>query len=179
LIYLIRHGEAAAGWGDHPDPGLSDLGHKQAQAVAGLLGVKSIKQIISSPMQRCRETSGPLSRQTGLEPAIAPQVSEIGTPANTPDRVAWLRGLMAGTWTGAGESFIKWRADMGAFISGLPADTAVFSHFVAINALCSLLEDDDRTTVFRPGHCSVTRLEWQDGRLRVAEYGSEAATRVL
>ena len=24
MIYLVRHGEAAASWGNHPDPGLSD-----------------------------------------------------------------------------------------------------------------------------------------------------------
>lgn len=179
MIYLIRHGEAAAGWGDHPDPGLSELGLKQAVAVAAILSAKGIKKIISSPMQRCRETSGPLSRHLGFEPAIAAQVSEIGTPPGTPDRVAWLRALMAGTWTEAGRDYLDWRADMGAFVEALPADTAVFSHFVAINALCGLLENDDRTTVFRPGHCSVTRLEWRGDRLRVAEYGSEAATRVL
>ena len=86
---------------------------------------------------------------------------------------------MAGTWTEAGAPFVDWRARMGAFVDALPARTAVFSHFVAINALCGLLEQDDRVTVFRPGHCSVTRLERRDGRLRVAEYGSEAATRVL
>ena len=52
-------------------------------------------------------------------------------------------------------------------------------HFVAINALVGALEGDDRVTVFRPGHCSVTRLERRGAGLRVAEYGSEAATRVL
>lgn len=33
-IYLIRHGQAAAGFDGHRDPGLSDLGRKQAIAVA-------------------------------------------------------------------------------------------------------------------------------------------------
>ena len=179
MIYLIRHGEAAAGWGDHPDPGLSALGAKQAQAVAAQLNAATITNIISSPMQRCRETSAPLSDLLSLTPAIAPQVSEIGTPPDIGDRVTWLRGLMAGTWTEAGAPFADWRARMGAFVDDLPARTAVLSHFVAINALCGLLEQDDRVTVFRPGHCSVTRLERSDGRLRVAEYGSEAATRVL
>ena len=179
MIYLIRHGEAAAGWGDHPDPGLSALGAKQAQAVAAQLNAATITNIISSPMQRCRETAAPLSDLLSLTSAIAPQVSEIGTPPDIGDRVTWLRGLMAGTWTEAGAPFADWRARMGAFVDALPARTAVFSHFVAINALCGLLEQDDRVTVFRPGHCSVTRLERRDGRLRVAEYGSEAATRVL
>lgn len=179
MIYLIRHGEAAAGWGDHPDPGLSDLGARQAEAVAEILGGHGIQRVISSPMQRCRETSAPLSAKLGLSPAIAPEVSEIATPANTPDRVSWLRAVMAGTWTEAGPDYVGWRANMGAFVSALPAGSAVFSHFVAINALCGLLEGDDRVTVFRPGHCSVTRLDMKDGRLRVAEYGSESATRVL
>lgn len=179
MIYLIRHGEAAAGWGDHPDPGLSELGNRQAEAVAEILGRFGIQNIIASPMQRCRETSGPLSAKLGLSPAIAREVSEIATPADTQDRVAWLRTVMAGTWTEAGADYVGWRAEMGAFVSALPAGTAVFSHFVAINALCSLLEGDDRVTVFRPGHCSVTRLEQRDGRLRLAEYGSESATRVL
>ena len=99
MIYLIRHGEAAAGWGDHPDPGLSALCAKQAQAVAAQFNAATITNIISSPMQRCRETSAPLSDLLSLTPAIAPQVSEIGTPPDIGDRVTWLRGLMAGTWT--------------------------------------------------------------------------------
>lgn len=179
MIYLIRHGEAEAGWGDHPDPGLSALGTKQASAVADLLGGAGILNIVSSPMQRCRETSAPLAQALNIVPAIAPQVSEIGTPAGAADRVAWLRGVMAGTWLQAGAEYVGWRSTMGAFVDGLAPHTAVFSHFVAINALCGLLEQDDRVTVFRPGHCSITRLERRDGKLRVAEYGSESATRVL
>jgi len=179
LIWLIRHGEAEAGWGDHPDPGLSTLGAGQAVAVANLLKDSGVRSIISSPMQRCRETSQPLSELLGLTPSIAPQVSEIATPSGTVDRVAWLRSVMAGTWTDAGDTYVGWRAAMGEFVGSLPPGTAVFSHFVAINALCGLLEGDDRVTVFRPGHCSLTRLERTGGRLRVAEYGSESATRVL
>lgn len=179
MIWLIRHGEAEAGWGDHPDPGLSALGRKQAEAVAAILAPLPVRGLISSPMQRCRETSEPAAARFKSAPAIAPEVSEIGTPANTPDRVSWLRAVMAGTWSEAGEDYVAWRRRMGEFISALREGTAVFSHFVAINALCGLFENDDRVTVFRPGHCSVTRLERRGGVLRVAEYGSESATRVL
>lgn len=179
MIWLIRHGEAEAGWGDHPDPGLSALGHKQAEAVAGLLAPLSVTGLVSSPMQRCRETSAPTSARLSLAPAIAPEVSEIATPPETADRVSWLRSVMAGTWTAAGETYTGWRRRMGDYVEALPDGTAVFSHFVAINALCGLFEGDDRVTVFRPGHCSVTRLERRGGVLRVAEYGSESATRVL
>lgn len=179
MIWLIRHGEAEAGWGDHPDPGLSALGRKQAEAVAAILAPLPVRRIISSPMQRCRETSEPTATQLTLAPAIATEVSEIATPSDTPDRVSWLRAVMAGTWAEAGNEYVGWRRRMGDFVSALPHGTVVFSHFVAINALCGLFEQDDRVTVFRPGHCSVTRLERRDGVLRVAEYGSESATRVL
>lgn len=179
MIYLIRHGEAEAGWGDHPDPGLSALGAKQAEAVAGILAGFGIRKIISSPMQRCRETSAPLASRLALTPEISTEVSEIATPPDTADRVAWLRAVMAGTWPEAGPDYVAWRSGMGAFVEALPPHTAVFSHFVAINALCGLLEGEEKVTVFRPGHCSVTRLERSGGRLKVAEYGSESATRVL
>jgi len=179
LIWLIRHGEAAAGWGDHPDPGLSAVGAKQAEAVAEILKGAGVQRVVSSPMQRCRETSAPLAAKLGLTPVIAPQVSEIATPPGTPDRVDWLRTVMAGTWTSAGPDYAQWRSRMSTFAHDLPEGAAVFSHFVAINALCGFLEQDDRVTMFRPGHCSITRLERRHGQLRVAEYGSEAATRVL
>ncbi len=179
MIWLIRHGEAAAGWGDHADPGLSDLGHRQAEATAAILAPLSVRRLVSSPMQRCRETSAPTAKQFALSPVIAPEVSEITAPAGTEDRASWLRGIMTGTWSDAGETYIAWRRRAGDFVEALPEGTVVFSHFVAINALCGLFENDDRVTVFRPGHCSITRLERRGGALRVAEYGSEAATRVL
>lgn len=179
MIFLIRHGEAAASWGDHPDPGLSDLGKGQAEAAAETLTRLGATSAISSPMQRCRETARPFEARAGLMARVVPEVSEISTPAGIEDRVAWLRGLMAGTWTEAGADLVAWRMRMAETVAGLPDGVAVFSHFVAINALVGALEGDDRVTVFRPGHCSVTRLERCGGVLRVAEYGSESATRVL
>jgi len=179
VIFLIRHGEAAASWGDHPDPGLSDLGKGQAEAAAEILTRLGATSAISSPMQRCRETARPFEALAGLTAKIVPEVSEISTPAGIADRVTWLRGLMAGTWTEAGADLSAWRSRMSETVTNLPDGVAVFSHFVAINALVGALEGDDRVTVFRPGHCSVTRLERRGGVLRVAEYGSESATRVL
>ncbi len=179
MIFLIRHGEAAASWGDHPDPGLSDLGKGQAAAVAEILVKLGATSAITSPMQRCRETAQPFEALVGLKAGVVPEVSEISTPPGIEDRVSWLRGLMTGTWTQAGSDLASWRTRMSETVTNLSEGVAVFSHFVAINALVGALEGDDRVTVFRPGHCSVTRLERRNGVLRVAEYGSESATRVL
>jgi broad specificity phosphatase PhoE len=86
---------------------------------------------------------------------------------------------MAGDWDGGSHSYINWRRSMLDFVSGLADDTAVFSHFVAINALVGMIEADPRVVLFRPGHCSLTQLKRENGKLAVAEYGSESATRVL
>ena len=76
MIFLVRHGEAAAGWGDHPDPGLSDLGQAQAHQVASNLADLGATSLISSPMQRCRETASPLAEHLGTSARIEPAVSE-------------------------------------------------------------------------------------------------------
>lgn len=130
-------------------------------------------------MQRARETAAPFAKLVGKAPEIVPEVSEISTPAGVTDRVLWLRGVMAGTWDEAGPGLVRWRDEMGARVAALPEGTAVFSHFVAINALAGLFASDAKVTVFRPGHCSITRLDRDENGLCVVEYGSEASTRVL
>ena len=179
MIYLVRHGEAAASWGDHPDPGLSELGQKQAAAAADALIALGATSAITSPMLRCRETALPFEQRTGLVATVAPEVSEIATPEGIDDRVVWLRTLMAGEWQGGTHSFSDWRGAMLDFVMGLADQTVVFSHFVAINALVGMIEANPRVVVFRPGHCSVTQLARVNGSLSIAEYGSESATRVL
>jgi len=179
VIYLVRHGEAAASWGNHPDPGLSELGHKQAEAAAVSLLSLGARSAVCSPMQRCRETAAAFERLADVKAAIEPVVSEIETPDGIGDRVAWLQSYMAGTWSAEGASHDAWRRKIAEALALLPDNTAVFSHFVAINAVVSLIDNDDRTTVFRPGHCSITRVDFSGAVPRVVEYGSQAATRVL
>jgi len=179
VIFLIRHGEAAAGWGDHPDPGLSDLGHKQAAVAAAALKALGARSAICSPMRRCRETAQAFEQAMGITATVEPLVSEIVTPQGIADRVSWLRGYMEGTWSQEGAAHDTWRRQMVEALLLLPENTAVFSHFVAINAIVSLIDQDERTTVFRPGHCSITRVDFSGAVPRVVEYGSQAATRVL
>jgi len=112
LIYLVRHGEAAASWGDHPDPGLSALGQDQAIAVAQQLATKGIKHVVSSPMQRCRETAAPFEVLSGIKSDVETRVSEVGTPSDVEDRVSWLQKIMAGQWTDAGSDLLAWQAQL-------------------------------------------------------------------
>jgi len=177
MIFLVRHGEAAAGWGDHPDPGLSALGHKQAEAVARQLATLGATSLISSPMQRCRQTAAPFAKHLGINARIEPAVSEIVTPDTVDDRVTWLRNLMGGHWP---DNMLPWCQSARKAVEALPDGTAVFSHFVAINAIVGQLQGKPNVLVFKPGHCSVTILERKpQGNLRLEQLGEEAATRVL
>lgn len=179
MIYLIRHGEAAASWGSHPDPGLSKNGQAQADTAANTLFDANIERIYSSPMQRCQETGQAFAIASGLELVIEPRVTEIPTPPHVEDRVSWLRSLMSGTWNAAPELVQAWRSDLIAAVSALPSNTAVFTHFVAINALVGHLEGTDLVTVFRPNYCSLTRVEHKDGTLTLVERGASLETKVL
>ncbi|MDJ0922458.1 MAG: histidine phosphatase family protein [Henriciella sp.] len=179
MIFLVRHGEAAASWGEHPDPGLSDKGAAQAKQVAQNLHRESISSIISSPMQRCQDTAAAFCDVSGLALNTHLNVSEIPTPGGIKDRVSWLRTLMGGTWTEAPPVVQDWRTNLIETVEALPDQTVVFSHFVAINALVGHLEGSTNVTVFRPTHCSVTRLKRDENGLNLVQRGSEATTQIL
>ena len=59
------------------------------------------------------------------------------------------------------------------------AGAAVFSHFVAINAVVSSLTGSDQVIVFRPDHTSCTTFAAGPHGLEIVERGAEAATSVL
>jgi broad specificity phosphatase PhoE len=128
-------------------------------------------------MARCRETARPFEKQRETHARIEAGVGEVRAPAGTSaaDRPAWLKGVMAGTWTEAGPGIGAWRASVLRAVEACPDETAIFSHFVAINAVVGLLTGDERVLTFRPGHCSITKLARKNGKLVVAELGSEGA----
>jgi broad specificity phosphatase PhoE len=174
-LYLVRHGRAEAGFGEALDPALDELGREQAQAVARELAPHGPLPILTSPLRRTRETAAPLASLWNVEPVVEPAVAEIPSPTqNLQERVAWLRAFMAGSWRNATPILAQWREDCLTALAGLPADTVVFSHFVAINVAAGAATSDDRVLAFSPDNCSVTVLEKDGGMLRLIEKGREA-----
>lgn len=186
-IYLIRHGRPASSWGDvDPDPGLDAVGAEQAQAVAHTLlslpeAVRPIR-VISSPLRRCRETAQPFADALGMPAKIVAEVGEIPTPLDiaAASRSAWLSTAFAGRWSqiNGDLDYDAWRRDVALAVGNAPL-TAVFSHFVAINAVVSVLAGHDRVIDFRPDHTSITVLEVGESGLKIFERGHEAQTGVL
>jgi broad specificity phosphatase PhoE len=174
-IHMVRHGRAAAGFGESHDPGLDELGQKQAEDVAQELAPGGPLPIMSSPLRRTRETATPLAKLWRTEPVIEEAVAEIPSPTdNLQERVAWLREFMAGSWRNATPALAQWREDVIAALLAIDEDTVIFSHYIAINVAAGTALDDDRIVVFSPDNCSVTVFGNDAGSLRLIEKGREA-----
>lgn len=70
MIHLVRHGEAAGGTQPRggADPGLSDLGRRQVQALANRLAFRPVRQVLHGPSRRTSETAGILTENLGAGP---------------------------------------------------------------------------------------------------------------
>jgi broad specificity phosphatase PhoE len=187
-LYMIRHGKPASTWGEEadPDPGLDPAGQTQARAAADALMALPAghrpTRVFSSPLRRCRETAQPFAERLGVPVEIDPRVGEIPSPAALSDaeRGPWLRNAFTQHWAEVkGDlDYDAWRRSVAAAVAE-KAGAAVFSHFVAINAAVSCVENSDAVLSFRPDHVSITVFEVEDGSLRLIERGPEAATQVL
>ena len=186
-FYLIRHGKPSATWGgDDDDPGLDDAGRAQAIAardwLLALPAAERPSKVVSSPLRRCRETAEPTARALGVGIEIDARVGEIPTPAalSPEERGPWLRKSFAGTWAEIeGDlDYDAWRREITASLAAR-GNTAVFSHYVATNAVVSQLLGDPKVLAFRPDHASITVLESDGQTVSLVEMGHEAATGVL
>ena len=186
-LYLIRHGKPSATWGgDDDDPGLDETGRAQARAardwLMALPAHERPAKVVSSPLRRCRETAEATAQALGVEIEVDARVGEIPTPAalSAEARGPWLRKAFAGTWAEIeGDlDYDAWRREITASLAGR-GNTAVFSHYVATNAVVSQLLGVPQVLAFRPDHASITILETDGTTLTLVEKGREATTGVL
>ena len=179
IVRLVRHGRATAGWNVDPDPGLDELGARQAVSVGERLAGLAPCAIVSSPLRRCRETAAPLATTWNVAVGVEPRVAEIPSPDGVAmaDRVEWLRDAMRGTWSALGPRYTAYRDHVVAAVVAAAVDTVVFSHFVAINAVIGAATGDDRLVIRSLDNASVTIVEITPaGDLRLIEGGHEADT---
>ncbi|MEU7199286.1 bifunctional RNase H/acid phosphatase [Streptomyces sp. NPDC045470] len=121
-LVLLRHGETAltpqkrfSGSGGS-DPELSEVGHRQAAAVAAALAARgTVQAVVSSPLKRCRQTAETVAARLGLDVRVDEGLRETDFGAwegltfaevqerHPEDLAAWLGSAKAAP-TG-GESF--------------------------------------------------------------------------
>src|SRR5947207_14305321 len=109
-LYLVRHGLAAAGFGESHDPGLDEVGRSQADTMARELAQRGPLPILTSPLRRTRDTAAPLAKLWNIQPVVEEAAAEIPSPTdNLQERAAWLRAFMAGSWRSATPALAQWR----------------------------------------------------------------------
>ena len=191
ILYLVRHGRAAAGWDTAVDPPLDELGREQAAATAAKLVVRLQDakwslfdiDVVTSPLLRCRQTAAAFETATGTTAHVESRIAEIPSPSGVDmgDRVTWLRRAMQGTWAELiardGDDYRQFHDTLVAWAKSVRRDTIAFSHFVAINALIGAAIGDDRLVIRSVDNASVTVIDvGADGSLVLREGGAEANT---
>lgn len=180
-VYMVRHGRAAAGFGEHADPDLDEVGRQQAERAADILAgaIDTPVSIYSSPLARARQTAAPLASRWNVNVAIESRVAEIPSPTDDlRERARWLAGAMAGRWADLPAEVLDWRRDIIDCVSSFETDVVVFCHFIVLNVVVGAASGAEALITFRPGNGSVTRIGTGDGGLSVIELGAEADSRV-
>jgi broad specificity phosphatase PhoE len=174
-IFLVRHGEAAASWGESPDPGLSQLGQQQAEAAARQISACLVQDtlLLSSPLQRAIETAVPLARLLQQSVQEDAAFSEIPAPVPLAQRQTWLRQFMQQDWAGQSEDLKKWRETAIQQLLTIKQSVVVFTHFLLINAVVGKLLNRPQTLCFWPANGSVTRLHHNGSSLELIALGQE------
>ncbi len=135
-LYLIRHGQSYVNlkdWaGGNLDEGLTELGQRQATALAAWLPrqLSGIDVVYASTMQRARETVAPLAQAYHCEVTWDDRLREIGN--NRSDHSPWPAGNLpqgySDYWASerpfatttpmvaGGETFMHFRTRVGLFI---------------------------------------------------------------
>ncbi|TCO71073.1 histidine phosphatase family protein [Chromatocurvus halotolerans] len=177
-LYLVRHGEAEAHWGQSADPGLSKLGHRQADDCARELAPRlgPGTALFSSPLARALQTAEPLARRMGVDVSVSESFREIPAPVPLSERRDWLRGFMREAWTGQPDSLLNWRQRLLEALHATSTPSVIFTHFLVINAVVGHSQGSERTLSFWPDNASVTEIQLADGQLTLRALGRAMET---
>lgn len=192
-LTLVRHGRPDEDDSERPhDPKLRADGWRQAEAVSRLLAGEGITRIVSSPLQRARQTSEPLSQRLGLAVEQIDGWAEADRHLTRYRSTETLRAQSAAEWQrflldpvrylGSDPDVFR-AAVLDALARTLgaaerDAHVAVFTHGLPINLVLSQVLGLQRIVHFQPGYGSVTRLRARDpqtlGVVSINESGHHA-----
>lgn len=185
-LYFVRHADALPGadevvLGHYDEQSLSELGRRQAQALAEHLRELSLAAIYSAPLGRAQQTAAPIAATHGLDIAIEPGLREVelgplhprldtsATPADFADALrARLREVAAiavgsGSWAAipGAEPSESLRARVAEAVARIAAAhpgqrVALFSHAGTINVFFATALGIERDYFFPAINTSVS-----------------------
>ena len=193
-LILVRHGQQQ--WpdpetstvGDWVDPPLSELGRRQAEAVAEYLADEPITAVYSSELKRAYDTGRAIADARGLQQETITQLEEIHLYGKLPadarpvdilgEKVTNAireRFVQTKQWDAYpdSETSVDFRRRVGyaieAAIIDHPGETVVVAcHGGVINAYLANVLDVRMDMFYRPSHASVHRLRFKES-IRVIE----------
>ena len=178
-LLLVRHGEAAESWGNHPDPGLSKLGIKQSSSLINNAMLKSLDSynFVSSPKSRAKMTAEPLIKKFNKELIINNAFSEIPSDdINNSQKRAWLTEVMNIEIRDLPDSVLNWRDSIIENSLNVSYNTIVFTHFMVINALVGSLLKKNALMFFYPNYVSITKITFENKEVKSISLGDEKKT---
>ncbi len=181
-LLIVRHArpereEKQEGQGP-ADPGLSEIGKRQAEAIANFLEGEKIDQIVSSSMKRAQQTATPLARRLGIEVIQRDDLREsdhnssvyipveemtVDSPAiqmymNDPS------AIFEGDYEGFRNRVLQ---AFDEVIRNFPSQkVAVFCHGMVISVYLQTLWGLSNPLVIRPDYTGITRVEASSTGLR-------------
>ena len=191
-VYLARHGEsdwnAANRFQGHSDRPLTDLGRRQAEALADELSATAgLSAIYSSPLRRALDTAIVVGARTGLEPVPVEELREVdvGTWAGLSRAeveasfpAAFRRWLDGGEGWEDGESYAAMSARVLAALGRIAEahrseEILVVSHggpIRAIQAAAAGMDVHEYRKLHRvEPNAGVSRVIVADGRIHAAD----------
>lgn len=168
-LIIIRHGRPARVENAEgaADPELTDIGHRQAEAMAGWMKAESLDRIYVSSMVRARQTSGPLEAAFGIEAIVDDGVREFDDDADhyipveemKKDKEAW-RAFLAET---SGITRNDFNNKVVSAIQAIVDDNkgkkvAIVCHGGVINAWASDVLGLNGAMFFNPNYTSLNRF---------------------
>lgn len=78
-VYIVRHAEKSTMVASDPDPDITDVGKRRAEALASRLGTAGVTAIIATQFKRTQETAQPLAAALRIEPEIIPAGSRTSS----------------------------------------------------------------------------------------------------
>ncbi len=173
-LLLIRHGETpenARGEisSEHPGPGLTAIGERQAAAIPQALEGESISAIYASTLIRTSITATPLATHRGLPIEVVDGAQEIyaGVWEHRTDKEAF-RGYL--------EPIVAWWHDRSARIEGGEDGHGFFARFDgAVERIASEHSDDETVALF--SHGAAIRV-WSAGTAENLDEESSAGLRL-
>jgi broad specificity phosphatase PhoE len=196
IVHLLRHGEVhnpeGILYGRRDGFHLSDLGTRMAQRVADTVGDRDIVHLVTSPLERARETAAPLAAVRGIEPVVDPRVIESSnkfegisfregglTFLKRPSLLRHMYNPLTPSW---GEPYDDIAARMMAAVhdardAARGHEAVVVSHQLPI--WTTRLSAEGRSFLHHPKHrqctlCSLTSLHFYDDRLVRVTYSEPA-----